>query len=409
MIQLPKWVIPSSFPSVYDTESATVIEQTAKLYGAMRELIEDYNKFVDGINEEIRTFTGSSNEEIANFKQSVEERLRCKFEDLNAQLSQIRLEMKQYTDTTMQRAFDVFGVTVKAAGENITLSDATNEKIRALSIYGKTTQQWEPVPDYPADLQSVGDAGSVTIHIADADGNQQQELTIKTPEGLPGIPVSEGGNYTDATGQEWICDEIDLERGVYIKRVANAFFDGTKAVEESVTSSGKFRYSIPIEKTATANSAGLCTHAKIGSTFTAVSESAAMCTNKKAYFYFEKYQTKSDFSKFVTEQYVAGNPISIQYELLEPEERPLTSAEMAAYKQLHTYQPDTEVTTDTGAGILLEYVAITQQYLENKIHDQAVLITTEKINEAIRNREIVVGLEYNEETESANIIVGGEV
>jgi hypothetical protein len=56
---------------------------------------------------------------------------------------------------------------------------------------------------------------------------------------------------------------------------------------------------------------------------------------------------------------------------------------------------------------MLEYVCITQQYLENRIQDIAVQITTEKINEAIRNGEIVVGLEYNEETEEANIIVGG--
>lgn len=43
---------------------------------------------------------------------------------------------------------------------------------------------------------------------------------IATQNGLNGIPVSEGGNYTDESGQQWICDEIDLARGVYIKRIA---------------------------------------------------------------------------------------------------------------------------------------------------------------------------------------------
>lgn len=28
-----------------------------------------------------------------------------------------------------------------------------------------------------------------------------------------------GGNYTDSTGQQWVCDEVDFERGVYVQRV----------------------------------------------------------------------------------------------------------------------------------------------------------------------------------------------
>ena len=46
----------------------------------------------------------------------------------------------------------------------------------------------------------------------------EQSLAIQTPNGLPGIPVTSGGNYTGSTGQQWVCDEIDLERGKCIKR-----------------------------------------------------------------------------------------------------------------------------------------------------------------------------------------------
>lgn len=48
---------------------------------------------------------------------------------------------------------------------------------------------------------------------------EPQTLTINTPNGLCGISVDTGGNYTDSTGQQWICDEIDFERGVYVQRV----------------------------------------------------------------------------------------------------------------------------------------------------------------------------------------------
>ena len=56
MVKLPKWVVPDTFPALFDTDSATCIEMTAKLYGAMNELIDDYNAFVDRINEEIEAF-----------------------------------------------------------------------------------------------------------------------------------------------------------------------------------------------------------------------------------------------------------------------------------------------------------------------------------------------------------------
>ena len=44
------------------------------------------------------------------------------------------------------------------------------------------------------------------------------------PNGLPGVPTIDNGNYTDASGQQWLCDEVDLKRGVYVQNVAFAEF-----------------------------------------------------------------------------------------------------------------------------------------------------------------------------------------
>lgn len=75
-----------------------------------------------------------------------------------------------------------------------------------------------PNPDYPQPINSIGDNGSVDVVVSDNNGNSQT-LTINTPNGLCGIPVDTGGNYTDSTGQQWVCDEVDFERGVYVQRV----------------------------------------------------------------------------------------------------------------------------------------------------------------------------------------------
>lgn len=60
----------------------------------------------------------------------------------------------------------------------------------------------------------------------------EQLLTLPTPTGLPGIPVTSGGNYTDQNGQQWVCDEVDLERGVKVQRIDKAAFDATKPLAE---------------------------------------------------------------------------------------------------------------------------------------------------------------------------------
>lgn len=48
---------------------------------------------------------------------------------------------------------------------------------------------------------------------------EPQSFSISTPTGLPAIPVDSDGNYTDANGQQWIADYIDLKRGKYVQNV----------------------------------------------------------------------------------------------------------------------------------------------------------------------------------------------
>ena len=61
---------------------------------------------------------------------------------------------------------------------------------------------------------------------------REQVLTLPTPNGLSGIPVTSGGNYTDSRGQQWVCDEVDLARGVKVQRIDTAALDSAKPLTE---------------------------------------------------------------------------------------------------------------------------------------------------------------------------------
>lgn len=126
---------------------------------------------------------------------------------------------------------------------------------------------------------------------------REQLLTLPTPNGLPGIPVTSGGNYTDQSGQQWVCDEVDFAREVMVQRIDKAALDDTKPLAEQ-------------------------------------------------------------------------NAI-----LAAPIETPLTPAEIAAYKAITAYAPDTVVQASDGAGIKLDYQRDVNLVVKN-LEDAIASMTT---------------------------------
>lgn len=68
MINLPKWQITNLKPSIYDSESATAIEMVAKLYGAMQELIKEYNTTISTMQNELNKFENDITLNFEDFK-----------------------------------------------------------------------------------------------------------------------------------------------------------------------------------------------------------------------------------------------------------------------------------------------------------------------------------------------------
>lgn len=217
---------------------------------------------------------------------------------------------------------------------------------------------------------AVGDIKTYTPYV------EPQSLTLQTPNGLPGIPVSKDGNYTDADGQQWICDEIDLERGKYVQRVKEVnpadyddwiLDDSTEPIRFKVnripdTINERKRFEV------LSNRFVFNSENKVGVSFAYADE---------IYFYLPSTVTTVEQAK----QWFVDNPTTLMYMLGTPIEINLTPEEIAAYKALRTYGPTTVITNDAGAGMEATYVADTKAYIDKKFKE---------LNQAIVNTQIAL-------------------
>lgn len=188
--------------------------------------------------------------------------------------------------------------------------------------------------------------------------------SIELPYTLPGIMTRSGGFYSriDANGNKWICDEIDFERGVYIKRVNELVCTG----EEGWTKSSTYpAYSLLLERQA---ATGLCTHMSRLSVTELHEGYQGVYLEWSSYAIVQLqnyFPTLSDFEAWLAEQYANGTPVTFRYAFEVPIEIPLTAEELDWFRFAHTNYLNTTVLNDAGATMELKYNADTKTYLNN--------------------------------------------
>ncbi len=224
-----------------------------------------------------------------------------------------------------------------------------------------------PSPDYPQDLVSPGDGGNIVVSVTGE--NDAQSMTIATPNGLPGIPVSSGGNYTDANGQQWICDEIDLARGVYVQRVAAETLSGTPKFTETEDYAGRFAHMGFFDSVYKFGQAkALSTFAKwIEWGLGKPGEDYFAMSRATLYFYPANTMTVDEVNTLFAEMIASETPPIVMAQLETPIETPLTEEELADYAALHTYRNNTTVSNDAGAYMELEYVMDAKKYIDSLV------------------------------------------
>lgn len=240
-------------------------------------------------------------------------------------------------------------------------------------------------------VPDVGDTsmcGTYAVQIERGDAATEYEpytgQTIALTNELPGIPVSSGGNYTDANGQQWVCDEVDLARGVYVQRVGGYAFLGNEEINTfdwrpmengdaiGILYASGLNIDIKHQLGSTAFN-GFSTH------FKGISYNAIYNGEPGVAGYWDKAvklclriprsvaQTPEEWQSYLAAEHESGNPVTVQYVLAEPIEVALSEEELATWRNLHSVKPTTTILNDAGAHMAVEYVADTKLYIDRKL------------------------------------------
>lgn len=197
-----------------------------------------------------------------------------------------------------------------------------------------------PSPDYPQEIKSVVNP---IVKVTNEDGTQFETANLTYT--LNAIPVASGGNVT-IDGQQWVCDEVDLERGVKVQRVKSvdissldkSFWVFRNDVDANVSATRYSNKAVIVDFRTRAPAMSNILPAGVGNdvnTFRLVATPLYL------------YQFNLDSSKFPTVEswveYLKVNTVLIIYALATPIETPLTPAEIAAFSAFTTYYPVTIV------------------------------------------------------------------
>ena len=220
-----------------------------------------------------------------------------------------------------------------------------------------------PNGDYPQEIQSTSD---FVVEVKNSIGEDAtpQTLDITIPEqGFYGIPVSSGGNYTDTSGQQWICDEFDFANKKFIKRIGRVMLDGSadERWEKNATTETYQRFNIKI------------LDGKTGGTTNCLCNRFIYGSEKSGYYFVRNSFLFIDVEPSIStvallQDYLNTHPLDVIYLLETPVEYNLTDAEIEQYKKLRSYHGTTYIDNDAvpACNMTAELVVDTKMYIDNK-------------------------------------------
>lgn len=242
----------------------------------------------------------------------------------------------------------------------------------------------------------------------------EQTLTVATPNGLPGIPVASGGNYTDESGQQYASNCRIYDTGKDEKWVLPFTIDGTNLwdysgrTKQGLWSSvciidGTKNYGSTIadrlpyvEDFQKATTDAICRSGKHGIIVALTDERTGLTENSTT-------EEVSTAFNAVFSQY----PTSVLYQPIVPVESDILEDEIDAYATLHTDDSGTTVFNDAGAGMeVTYYTPSTAVQMVHSPADEGKVLSIDQHGCVVLVDRDSVTAEVTEEIDTVNAEIG---
>lgn len=227
-----------------------------------------------------------------------------------------------------------------------------------------TGRKPSPSPDYPQEIQYTSDF-VVEVKSSMEGSATPQTLNVTIPEqGFCGIPVSSGGNYTDSSGQQWICDEFDFKNKKFIKRVGRVSFDGSEdeVWGKSTTGEKAQQFAVTLPSARGGYAQCLCNKFIYG----AATKEKGECFTWNSRFYICVDTSISTVE--LLRDFLNTHPLDVIYPLETLVEHNLTDGQVEQYKKLRSYHGTTYIDNDAvpACNMTAELVVDTKMYIDSK-------------------------------------------
>lgn len=278
---------------------------------------------------------------------------------------------------------------------------STDGGIQSVSLYARKKSGAAQYGIYVNRPFVVDDTFTLTVYVQNDDGctyivpncilcagdtaypytpYQSQSLPIPTPNGLPGIPVTSGGNWTDEKGQQWICDTIDFAAGTLTQRCAKIILAGIPNFTPKATPANPERFAWAnafSTEFKTGQYKSLLSFAKwTGYASTESGVYTGAVSNKLLYFTPAQPMTEEAVNTIFANLIAAGDAVIVG-QLASPIETQLSTEELAAYAALQSYNGMTNIIAPDAmiqASAVADSTAIIQQMQEQILALQSATI-----------------------------------
>lgn len=374
------------FPDLQNGKSDADVEQIEQAFSDIESDMETKVTKEEGKGLSTNDFSNAEKEKLSGIEEGANKYILpddvVKEEKLQEELSEQKTELQEELGThktdpsAHEEAFaeerkyfnPIYCNALKGAqeGQSLTISDAVEGTPLSLSLYGKTLyhagqHNSDRSPDNPVKLTGIGESGSVTVRVTDADGVEE---TIENPLSKPLYRIEAA-----PTGTYWTTRSDKIQDGKLIRELCCEEFDGSENWLKSNqgTQEGINRYVLGNLRSDKRGGPCpvACSHFE---TYEGYSITGDTNNENVAVFYSfergegqlgifvsdERFPTLEGFKAWLSEQKEAGTPVCIVH-TTEAEEEDISDTEAGRALFALTSQNGMTITTGEGAEMKAEY------------------------------------------------------